>query len=227
MAPLEECLLTDRIGLQASHGSMPFGKDRESALPDATRRHLFSSALAWTTLLACRGVSAGMPTLLESDVSVIFENGLYTGRFSWLIPVPTSIAWDVLTDFDHMADFVPNLESSRIIARDGGSITFAQKGRVKFGIFSFGFESQRRVELRPREGLLLAQALSGTAKHMASETHLAEEENGTRLDYRIEMIPGRWYPSTLGIAGMRHEVAEQFTAIAAEMVRRTEGRRGP
>lgn len=183
---------------------------------------LLPATLACLVSCSCLGAA---PALAESDVAVTFENGMYRGRFTYLVPVAPPIAWEVLTDFDHMAEFVPNLESSRILGRDADSITFAQKGRIKFGIFSFGFESERRVEMRPREGILLARALSGTAKHMASEMRLTSDSGGTRLDYRVEMIPGRWYPSSFGVSGMRHEMAEQFTAIAGEMLRRAEDRR--
>ncbi len=172
-------------------------------------------------------LAAPVTALSEEEVAVIFDQGMYTGRFSFLVPVAPRVAWDVLTDFEHMAEFVPNLESCRVLSRDASTVTFIQKGRIRFGVLSFAFESERRVDLRPHEGLLLARALSGTARHMASEMRLSAEGTGTRLDYRVEMIPGRWIPSSLGISGMRHEVAEQFSAIATEMVRRNEARPSP
>ncbi len=176
--------------------------------------------------LSAGALGAAPPTLTKDEVEVSYENGMYTGRFSFFVPVPQAVAWEVLIDFDRMAAFVPNLESSRILTRDDTAIVFAQKGKISYGIFTFAFESERRVELHPKEGLLLAKALSGSAKHMASEMRVAAEGAGTRLAYRVEMIPGRWYPSSFGISGMRHEIAEQFTALAGEMLRRAESRAG-
>ena len=166
--------------------------------------------------------AAATPTLLDDDVEVSFDQGTYFGHLNILLPVPPGVAWEVLTDFDHMASFVPNLEESRVLNRDAQGATIAQKGRIRYGILSFAFESERRVEFHPQEGLLLARALSGTARHMASTLRLQAEGPGTRLDYRVEMSPGRWVPSTLGKSGMRHEMAEQFSAIAVEMLRRAE-----
>ena len=38
-------------------------------------------------------------------------------------------AWDVLTDFAHMPNFVSNLESSKVVSRSGNVLQVAQKGR--------------------------------------------------------------------------------------------------
>lgn len=186
------------------------------------RRHILFLLLSLLPFLGAAGVE---PELAEDAVEVIYENGMYIGRFAFVVAVPTSIAWEVLTDFDHMAGFVPNLESSRVVAREVGGILIAQSGKVDFGPFSFRFESERRVETRQRERVLISRAVSGAAKHMQSEMRLTPEASGTRLEYRVEMIPGSWIPSSLGVGLMRHELAEQFSAMAREMVRRQQRRR--
>ncbi|MBL8448916.1 MAG: SRPBCC family protein [Dechloromonas sp.] len=188
-------------------------------------RILTSAALCFAAFLFVLPDSvhaAATPTLIDDDVEVSFDQGTYFGHLNFLLPVPPGVAWEVLTDFDQMARFIPNLEESRVLNRDAQGATIAQKGRIRYGILSFAFESERRVEFHPQEGLLLARALSGTARHMASTLRLQAEGTGTRLDYRVEMIPGRWVPSSLGKSGMRHEMAEQFSAIAVEMLRRAE-----
>jgi carbon monoxide dehydrogenase subunit G len=164
--------------------------------------------------------------LPEGGIQVAYENEMYVGRFSFLVPVPPAVAWETLTDFDRMAEVVPNLEASRILAKQNNVLLVAQRGRLDFGPFSFRFESERRVEMRQKEGLLISRAVSGTAKHMLSEMRLTSEASGTRLDYRLELIPDRWLPSSLGTGFMRRELAEQFTALAREMVRRQQGRHG-
>lgn len=166
------------------------------------------------------------PELREDEVQVANEKEMYVGRFGFVVAIPPAIAWEVLTDFDHMASFIPNLEASRIVSREDGVFRIAQRGTMDYGPFTFHFESERRVEARQREGVLLSRALSGSAKHMQSEMRLTAEDGGTRIDYRIEMIPGQWVPS--GIAGglLRRQLAEQFSAMAREMMRRQQRRRG-
>ena len=50
---------------------------------------------------------------------------------------------------------------------------------------------------------------------------------GTSLNYHIEVTPERWLPSSFGTSFMRHELAEQFTALAREMERRHKSRQTP
>lgn len=188
------------------------------------RRHFLTLALACLALPAAR--SAGPePGLPEDEVQVAYENEMYIGRFSFVVAVPAAIAWEVLTDFDRMSTFVPNLEASHVLEREDGIVHIAQRGKMDFGPFTFRFESERRVETHQREGLLISRAVSGSAKHMQSEMRLSPEAPGTRLDYRVEMVPERWIPSSLGVGFMRRELAEQFTAMAREMVRRHQRRR--
>ena len=137
------------------------------------------------------------------------------------VPVRREIALAVLTDFENMENFVPNLSSSRIVRRNGNIYLVAQEGKADFGPFSYRFTSERRIEVLP-EGRIRARAVSGTVKAMSSElTLLAAGPTATLIDYRIESTPDVWLlPSALGVGFLRHELDEQFTAIAREMLRR-------
>lgn len=182
---------------------------------------ILATALIHETLLA----AGSQPNLTEDEVDTLYDNGIYRARLSFVIPVPPRLAWEVLTDFDRMADFVPNVESSRIVARDGLTAHVAQKGKLDYGPFTFRFESERRIEMHAADGVILAKAIAGTTKHMQSEMRVTASGQGTELNYRVEMIPDRWIPTSVGVTFMRHELAEQFSAIAREMVRRLESRR--
>lgn len=170
-------------------------------------------------LMACTtAFAAGSPSAKPEvlDVVVDARDGGYVATLSLLVAVPPPIALEVLTDFDHMADFVPNLNASRLLARNGNVFRVAQQGRAEFGPFSFRFESERQVELFP-EGRLVAQRLSGSPKAMRSELRVLPNGAGTRIDYRIEMLPDHWFPSSIGTHFIRHELAEQFLALGREM----------
>lgn len=161
--------------------------------------------------------------LSDEAVSVQFVDDTYRGNLTFEVAVPPALALEVLTDFERMVDFVPNLQVSRILGREGNVFLIAQQGKAQFGPFSFKFESERRVELFA-DGRLVSQAISGSTKKMLSEVRTLKTRGGTRIDYQIEMIPGRWLPSTFGVSFMRHELAEQFSALAGEMLRRQQQR---
>jgi carbon monoxide dehydrogenase subunit G len=160
------------------------------------------------------------------SVAVAYRNGIYFADLSLQVAVPPATAIEVLTDFEHMAAFVPNLVSSRIISRTGNVYLIEQNGKAHFGPLSFAFESERRIELHP-DGRLISQALSGSAKYMRSELAVQAVAGGTSLHYHIEVTPEYWLPSSFGTSFMRHELAEQFSALAHEMARRHKNRRTP
>jgi len=173
---------------------------------------LYVPAVAW---------GDDLPTgkLSDDDVAVEYRDGTYFSSLSLRVVAQPAQVLEVLTDFEHMADFVPNLIASRVVSRSGNVYRIHQQGNAVFGPFSFPFESERRIEWFP-EGRLVAQALSGSTKYMRSELRYQGGAGGTRIDYRMEVIPDRWIPSGVGVNLMRHELAEQFSALAREIARR-------
>lgn len=151
------------------------------------------------------------------------REGIYYASLSLQAAVPPALALEVLTDFDHMAEFVPNLTASRILSHTGNVYRIAQQGRASFGPLGFRFDSERQVDVQA-DGRLLSKALSGSPKYLRSELRVQGAGAGSRLDYRIEMIPDHWVPAVLGVSFMRHELAEQFTALLREMERRQKAR---
>lgn len=181
------------------------------------------SLLLSLLLLPVLAPAWGADALDHEEVVAERRDGIYYASLSLQIGVPPALALEVLTDFDHMAEFVPNLTASRIVAHTGNVYRIAQQGKASFGPLGFRFESERQVEVQP-DGRLLSKALSGSTKYMRSELRVQGAAGGTRLDYRIEMIPEYWAPTVLGVSFLRHELAEQFTALLREMERRQKAR---
>lgn len=172
-------------------------------------------------------VAARAAGISPDEVQVEFRDDTYFGRLVIRVPVPHATALDVLTDFDHMAAFVPNVTSSRLLARVGDVYRVAQEGKARFGPFSFRFSSERRIEVFP-EGRIVSRGLSGSSRYMRSELRLSPDGgSGVRIDYRIEVVPEDWLPSAFGAAFLRHELSEQFSAMAGEMLRRRQAQGSP
>lgn len=133
--------------------------------------------------------------------------------------VPLRTAWDVLTDFDNMVGILSNLTSSKITARNGNSMIVKQEGKARYGIFSYSFASEREIRLEPMKRIL-ARQLAGNAKRFVSELELSKTETGTQAHYHAEVTPDSGFARSFGGPFIQHEIEEQFTAIAAEMLRR-------
>ena len=137
-------------------------------------------------------------------------------------PVNPRVAWAVITDFDRMAGWVPNLHESRIVSAPGEQpLRVAQKGVKRVGLLTFSFESVRAIDLAPIK-TIKAKGLSGNLRKLESTTRVSLEGEGTRLDYHLEFIPDFWVPPFIGPALIRRESRLQFEAIIDEMVRRRE-----
>jgi carbon monoxide dehydrogenase subunit G len=187
---------------------------------NAFRRHFLWGLPA--LLLAPRAVLAQSddPLVDESSIQVRRQGEVWIVEARFTAPVPPALAWAVLTDFDNMARIVSNLNSSRVVSRQGNVLQVEQKGRARFGLFSVAFESLREITLTPRRRIQ-ARGLSGSAKQFESDMTLAVEGEGTVFTYRVDMVPDFWLPSLLGPSLLRHEMAEQFSALVAEMQRRS------
>ena len=133
--------------------------------------------------------------------------------------VPLRTAWDVLTDFDNMAGILSNLTSSKITARTGNTLIVKQEGKAKYGLFSYSFASEREIRLEPKKRIL-ARQLSGNAKRFSSELELSRTESGSQAHYHAEVTPDSGLARTFGGPFIQHEIEEQFTAMATEMLRR-------
>jgi hypothetical protein len=135
------------------------------------------------------------------------------------VQVPLRTAWQVLTDFDHMTSILGNLTSSKIIRRDGDTWIVRQEGVAKYGLLSFSFVSEREIRLEPMKRIL-ARHLSGTLKKMESEAQIVALDRGVQIRYHAESVPDSILARMFGASFARHEVEEQFLAMAREMLRR-------
>ena len=173
--------------------------------------------LAMVLLLACNPVLAAEPPIRSMDVA--FEGDAYVVNAVFVTSAPQSVAWDVLTDFDNLAKWVPGVSESKAIKRDETTVIVEQKGVARYGALSFPYTTERKIELKRPTNIKTAQ-IKGNMRRVESTLLIEPDGKGTRIVYHLEIVP-----SLLAAAGMskkfvEHEVSDQFTAIVGEMTRR-------
>ncbi len=131
------------------------------------------------------------------------------------------LAWEVVTAYDHYADFVPGLQSSRVIMRSGNSAVVEQRGRVGFFLFHFPLEVRLVVTETPF-ARVKSYAVSGNFKQMTGTYELNLDGPILHLTYSGRIVPAFQLPPVIGPAAVRHAAEEQFTALVNE-IRRREG----
>ncbi len=163
------------------------------------------------------GAAFGVEPKVAVTVAQKDEAFIVDATIDVAVPLPT--AWEVLTDFDHMASILGNLKSSKIVSRDGNTWIVRQNGVARWGLLSFSFESEREIRLEPMKRIL-AKSLSGTLKRMESEAKIAASDQGVHIRYHAESVPDSVLARMFGASFVRHEVQEQFLEMAREMLER-------
>lgn len=160
----------------------------------------------------------------ERDVTVsVRKNGdTIVVDVSFIVAASQQEAWNVLTDFDHMSEFISNLQSSKVISRNGNKLQVAQVGKAARGMFSFAFESVREVELTP-QSTIRSRLLSGNMQKMDGATQLSADNSGTRVEFHGESVPSVWVPPVVGTRFIGNEVQEQFREMRVEILKRKHG----
>jgi len=129
------------------------------------------------------------------------------------------LAWEVLTAYDRYAEFVPDLKSSRVLARAGGTTIVEQKGEARFLLFHFPLEVVLAVTEQPPNSVS-ARAISGNFREMTGVYQLTEDGDSLRLTYHGRLVPAFRLVPLLGVPALRAAVERQFTALVREIGRR-------
>ena len=138
---------------------------------------------------------------------------------NFAVPASQQEVWDVLTDFDGMADFVSNLKESKIVSVSEDKFTIFQRGAAIYGPVSFPFESIREVRLIPHRKIA-THLISGNMRKLEGITHLTDEGGQTRVIHRTDAIPKDWIPEAVGKIFVKHEMREQFNEMRNEIIKR-------
>jgi hypothetical protein len=156
---------------------------------------------------------------VDTQVAVSRRGDVFLVDAVLVAPVTGREAWNVLTDFDAMSAFVPNLDTSRVTARNGERLRVEQTGVARWGPLAHAFSMVREVELEPIQ-LVRSRSLSESPMQVRSQTRFASVAGGTEIRHQVEISLDTWMPAALIEPFLRHEVREQFDAVVAEMLRR-------
>lgn len=167
---------------------------------------------------SCIAAVDSSPELPDPTVRITDQDGTLQVSISLRVAVLPREAWAVLTDFEHMPDFIPNLESSQVLLRAGKSLQVEQKGSISLGVLPIHYESKRQVDLTPYK-MIRSHSLSGNTR-LDSVMVLTPIGKDTLLAYRATAVPDLPVPNSLISSYMGDMLEGQFKAMGQEMLRR-------
>jgi ribosome-associated toxin RatA of RatAB toxin-antitoxin module len=126
-------------------------------------------------------------------------------------------AWQVLTDYDRLAEFVPDLTSSRVIARDGRESIVSQEGFGQFLFFKQQIHLRVRVVEKPLSAIAVTLIKGNMHEYRADWTLAAIDPETTQIDYNATIAPKFYIPSLFGAALMRSDLRNMLAAVVLEI----------
>lgn len=136
------------------------------------------------------------------------------------VAAPVAVVWEVLIDYDHMTQFISNLETSIVRERNGNRLNVYQKGKARRGPVTFTFENVREIQLVPyRE--IRSRLISGDLKASQFTTRIVDDGGGLHIINSGRYTPKIWVPPLIGPALLEAETRKQFGEIRAEILRRS------
>lgn len=171
-------------------------------------------------LILCLLLACAVPVAQARNLDVRVERvhtdagGVYEVNASGEVAAAPAVVWRILTDYDRMEEFVPDLRSARVLSRSGDDVTIEQVGvaRVLF------FRRDIRLVVHAREQPISQIDISlvdGDMRVYRCTWRLVPvpETGGTRVIYSGEMAPKFYVPGMLGANLIRSDVEKMMAAV--------------
>jgi hypothetical protein len=129
------------------------------------------------------------------------------------------VAWEALTDYEHIADFIPDMASSHIVSALGEPLRIEQKGSTSFLFLSFPIEVVFEIDANSSRGLHF-HSVSGNLRDMTGDYRVMAVGNGTQIFYEAQFKPDFWVPPLISAVIMRKQITQQFDGLVKEIERR-------
>ena len=131
-----------------------------------------------------------------------------------------STIWSTLSDYDHLAQFIPNMSSSRMISRNGADVVVEQRGTAGFGPIRQKFTVLLTVREELNESITVA-GVGGDFRYFDARYDIVPlTPHRSRIVYEATMAPSTPMPSIVSLPVMRSLISSQFGALVQEVSRR-------
>jgi hypothetical protein len=167
---------------------------------------------AWCLLLALPGMGAAA----EINVQTVRHGDSFEVQATADIEADVAEAWKVLTDYDHLAKYIPGMQESRVVSRDGPNVVIDQSGETSLLFFRFPMRVRLAIEEFPYERII-SNAIAGNFKQMNGVYYLQARNGGMHLRYEGKFTPDFNFPPLVGTLVVRNTVEKRFVAMVREI----------
>lgn len=173
-------------------------------------------------LLACTLPAVAQARALAVSVARVNTDAghVYEVNARGEVAAAPAAVWRILTDYDRMAEFVPDLRSARVLSRSGDEVMIEQLGEAHF-LF---FRRDIRLVVQAREQPISQIDISlvdGDMRVYRCTWRLVPvpETGGTRVLYSGALAPKFYVPGMLGSSMIRSDVEKMMAAVLQRLDR--------
>jgi ribosome-associated toxin RatA of RatAB toxin-antitoxin module len=188
-----------------------------------TARLIFRMILC---LLVCLQSISALARPPAADVNVSVERvdsdagRVYQVSAHGEVAAKPAAVWRILTDYDHMAEFVPDLHSTRVLERSGDQAIVEQRGVAHFLFFRREIRLLVQVREQPMSRIDISLVDGDMAVyHCTWRLVPVPETGGTRIVYSGALAPKFYVPAIFGANLIRADIAKMMAAVLARIDR--------
>ncbi len=181
-------------------------------------------------LLLLAGAAAvaalGTPALLMAEdapgagISVREERGVYTVRATFEVSQPAEIAFAVLTDYEAIPRFMPNISSSVVRERAGARAVVEQEAVSRLMMFSKRVHLVLDIE-EGANSLTFADRCRRSFARYEGAWHVIEENGRTLITYELTAQPTFDVPEFVLRRVLKRDSAEMIERLKREIASRS------
>jgi len=199
--------------------------NREPARRRPHRAAGLTAVLSMALLLSLLAPAARAAT--EVDVTALARDDAVEVAARALVRAPVELVWQTLTDYDHLARFVPGIAESRVVSQQGRESIIEQRGGARFFFFSYPIRVTLRSNEHPFESIEV-HLVQGNLRRLDGGYHLrAAADGNTELTWNGLVEPAQPLPAFVRVALLKRNIADQFAGMVREIERRASAAAAP
>lgn len=173
----------------------------------------------------------GSPSMTAPAAPVVArarkEGSGYVVELAFTVAATQDLVWDVLTDFDQMAQILSSVDSSRVLNRKGDDFDLEQKSHSTAGPVRLSTSNVRHVTLVPKTEIRSRLASADTLKSSDFTTRIAPQGALVRVDVRGTFVPALLASAVINTENIQAQLSRQYTELRDEILRRKNGQPRP
>lgn len=167
----------------------------------------------------CAVARAAAPLELKVDrIDGMEGSKVYQIASSGTVAAAPAAVWRILTDYDHLADYVPDLKSAKVVSRDGVKVIIEQRGATSFLFFSRDIHLVVQA-LEQAQSRIDVTLVEGDMKVYRCSWELRPDGSGTKVIYNATIEPKFYVPGMVGTSIVRKDIAKMMAAVLARLDR--------